>query len=161
MYLLAQLSFKSGSPELTVGLLALLGLAVAAVWAALRWLASGPQVPDPWDAQTAAALADDSARPLCHRCLTENDSNADFCGNCGATIGQYTNWMPYPYIFSLGHTLRIGTAGEFRQSRWLVFGFMLLAAAEYVVFAPVYWFLLLRNLHRKRVRQASAVTGSA
>lgn len=147
--LLSQVNVVTTSPELLVAFLGACVICLAALWSVYRWLTSGPLSPDPWDADTAAALNDDSARPICHRCLSENDPEADFCAHCGATIGQYTNWLPYPYIFSLGHTLRIGSSGEYRRSPWLVLGFILLSAGEYVLFAPIYWFMLLRGLLHK------------
>lgn len=148
--IITQASLGGGSPELTAALIGILILGVAAAWAFAHWLTAGPVSPDPWDAETAAALANANARPICHRCLRENDPQADFCEACGATIGQYTNWLPYPYIFSLGHTLRIGSAGEYRRAPWLVCGFLLLSAAEYVIFAPIYWFMMLRGLRAKK-----------
>lgn len=138
------------SPETTIGFVGALALAVAAIYGFMRWFLSGPAQPDPWDAQIADAISEPGVQPLCHRCLTPNDPEADFCSECGATIGQYTNWLPYPYIFSLGHTLRIGTAGEFRRSPLTVFGFLLLPLAEYAIFAPIYWIIFLLHLPSRK-----------
>jgi hypothetical protein len=90
----------------------------------------------------------DEAMPLCHRCLSPHDPLRNFCAQCGAPVGEYTNWLPYPYLFSIGHTMRIGTAGEYRRSAFIIFGFFLLAFAEYAFFAPVYWFIFVRRLRR-------------
>ena len=60
-------------------------------------------------------------------------------------MGTYTNWLPFPYLFSVGDLLRLGTAGEFKRSRVNAAGFLLLSVAEYSIFAPIYWFLFLRR----------------
>ena len=153
---LFQLRPEVWSPETTIGFLGVLGLVVAGLWVFVQGLLAGPVAPDPWDSETAAAIEESDARPLCHRCLSPNDSGADFCVECGAAIGQYTNWLPYPYIFSLGHTMRIGTAGEFKRSPMTVLGFLLLPLAEYFVFAPLYWFVFLRHLPRGRQPEGAA-----
>ena len=154
--LLAQVESGVWDPEAMIGFLGILGLAVAVVWAFVRGLLAGAAKPDPWDSETAAAIAKADATPLCHRCLSPNDPGADFCAECGATIGQYTNWLPYPYIFSLGHTLRIGTAGEFKRSPTTILGFLLLTLAEYSIFVPFYWFVFLRHLPPCHLPEAAA-----
>jgi len=139
-----------GQGELTVGLIGLVAVAACGIWGLARWLVSGPASPEPWDDQIAAAVEGENALPLCHLCLTQQNGSADFCSECGAPVGQYTNWLPYPYLFSIGHTLRIGTTENFKRSPLIILGFILFALAEYMLFAPVYWFLFLRNLFRQR-----------
>ena len=156
MVFLAPVEPGACRPETTIGFLAVLGLAVAAVLAFAQWLLGGPAKPEPWDPETAAAIAEGDATPLCHRCLSPNVPEADFCAECGAAIGQYTNWLPYPYILSLGHMLRIGTAGEFQRSPVTILGFLLLPLAEHPVFAPFYWFVFLRRLRRCHPPEAAA-----
>ncbi|MST94302.1 MAG: hypothetical protein EXS33_03340 [Pedosphaera sp.] len=41
--------------------------------------------------------------------------------------------------------LRIGTFKNFKRSSFLVTGFLIFGLVEYLIFAPVYWFMLLRN----------------
>jgi hypothetical protein len=136
------------SPEMIIGSLAVVVLVCFGIWRFVHWLMDGPPGPDPWDQQVAEELRQDDATPLCHRCLTPHDQRTDFCPQCGAPVGDYTNWLPYPYLFSVGHTLRIGTTGEYRHSPLTVSGFFLLAVAEYTLFAPIYWFVVLRGLRR-------------
>ena len=113
-----------------------------------RWFQTPPP-PDPWDEQINAELAKDEAVPLCHHCLTPHSEAEDFCPACGAAVGQYTNWLPFPQLFSIGHALRIGTFGTFKRSPLTVLGFWLLGLAEYMFFAPLYWFMLVKNrLHK-------------
>jgi hypothetical protein len=137
----AQLSvgLVTDSPEWSVGVPVLLFLLCIGGYVFVRWLLLGPVSPDPWDKAVAADLADDRAVPLCHRCLAPHDPQADFCPECGATVGQYTNLLPYPYIFSVGDTLRLGTSGEFRRTPFTILGFLVFACVEYTVFAPWYW----------------------
>jgi hypothetical protein len=52
-------------------------------------------------------------------------------------------------LFSIGHALRVGADGEYKRSPMTVLGYFLLALAEYTVFAPVYWYWLLRRMPRK------------
>jgi len=53
----------------------------------------------------------------------------------------------YPtLISSIGHTLRIGASGDFRRSPLTIAGFFCLGIVEYALFAPVYWFMLLKGL---------------
>lgn len=141
-------------PDLVVGILGLTLLCCYAVWSFFRWFLAGPTMPDPWDEQVTREMESGETRPLCHRCLTPHDVGDDFCHECGAPVGEYTNLLPFPYLFSIGHTLRIGTAGEFRRSPLTVGGFILLGFAEYALFAPVYWFMFLRRLYRRPQLQA-------
>ena len=152
MLLIAQLS----RGELTIGLLGIALIVGYGLWGLVRWLFQGPSTPDPWDEQVAAQLAAEETLPLCHRCLSPHDGQVDFCPECGAAVGQYTNWLPFPWLFSLGHTLRLGTSGEFKQSRLTIFGFLLLSLAEYMLLAPVYWFIFLRELSRRRATPPAA-----
>lgn len=145
MILAAQLNDSDG----LVGFLVVLLLLTFAFVKLIHWMLSGPIRPDPWSEEIAAEIAGDDATPLCHRCLAPHDSMVDFCPDCGAPVGTYTNWLPYPYLFSVGHTLRIGTDGDFKRSPLVIAGFILFGLAEYMLFAPIYWYLLLRNLSRQ------------
>jgi hypothetical protein len=138
---LGQLTEMS-KPELLVGFCGLLALSCFGIWAIVRWFLGGPCRPDPWDSETAAELAKDDCTPLCHHCLSPHDLLEYFCPQCGAAVGPYTNLLPYPYVFSLGHALRIGTSEKFKQSPLTVVGFIIFSCVEYSVFAPVYWFRL-------------------
>ena len=111
-----QPNYSTEGPEMGVGV----GIAILlclGLWRLIHWLFDGPQRSDPWSDEVATEIAKDDAVPLCHRCLSPHDSLVDFCPDCGAPVGPYTNWLPYPYLFSIGHTLRIGASGDFRRSR--------------------------------------------
>jgi hypothetical protein len=143
--LVLALAMVSLDSEQMLGLVVLLALGLYSLVLLLNRLTSGPRQPDPWDAETAARLEDAETPIMCHKCLVPNKPEADFCENCGATVGKYTNYLPFPYVFSLGHTLRLGTAGDYKRSPITVLGFVLLALAEYTVFAPIYIFQLFRH----------------
>ena len=146
MVLLDQSNHLTEDPTMRVGVLGIVILLCLGLWMLIRWLFSGPQRPDPWSDEVAAEIAKDDAVPLCHRCLAPHESWVDFCPDCGAPVGAYTNWLPYPYLFCIGHTLRIGASGDFRRSPLTIAGFLCLGLAEYALFAPVYWFMLLKGL---------------
>ena len=141
--------------EILVGLLVLLAFALYGMVRLLKWLSSGSRQPDPWDEEVSAKLADSSTPLLCHHCMVPNDPGVYFCQECGAPIGDYTNYLPFPYLFSLGHTLRLGTNGEYKRTPVTILGYVLLAFAEYVIFAPIYLYQFLRHLPRKPRPQPS------
>lgn len=149
MILLAQTHLSATDPETQVAILALGVLAAAGVMGLVGWVRKAPVAPDPWNANVAAELAGEDAVPLCHRCLTSHHPMAYFCPECGAPVGTYTNCMPFLYLFSIGHTLRIGTSGQFRRSPLTVAFFFLLGMAQYTLFVPVYWIMLLRGLNNR------------
>lgn len=122
-------------------MLALIVFGGCGIWLFVRWVKASPANPDPWDKQVTVDLDEEAATPLCHRCLSPHDNLTNFCRECGAPVGTYTNWLPFPYLFSIGHTMRIGTSGEYRRTALTVFGFLLLSVAEYAFFAPIYWFM--------------------
>ncbi len=146
MMLLAQVNSATTPGETLIGVLGILALIGGAVWAIVRSLSKQPPSPDPWDEQTAKEVAAPDCIPLCHHCLEPHDPSDDFCPNCGAPVGAYTNFLPFPQLFSIGHVLRVGTTEHFKKSPLLIAGFFLFSLIEYVVFAPVYWIKLLLHL---------------
>jgi hypothetical protein len=130
---------------------AILSLVLAVVgcfacWRFVHWLLDGPISAEPWDQEVSTALDQDEATPVCCRCLQPHDPSADFCPECGAPVGTYTNLLPFPYLFSLGDLVRVGTTGAFHRTPVTIAGFVLLGLAEYTILAPFYWFMLLRNI---------------
>ena len=121
-------------------------LLAAGLWLLIRWFATAPRTPEPWDDAVAATIENEDTAPLCHRCLTPHHATLDFCQECGAPVGVYTNLLPFPYLFSIGHTLRIGTSGEFRRTPVTVLGFVFLALWQYAIFAPVYLFMFFKRI---------------
>ena len=148
MIYFAQLQYHSRYPDVLIGIVAV-SVLYYCLGLFLQRLRVSPTTPDPWDDQVAAAIENDDAVPLCHHCLAPHSAAADFCPECGAAVGEYTNLLPYPYLFSVGHALRIGAFGNFKRSPLTVAGFLALGFIEYSVFAPFYWFRLLRNIFYK------------
>jgi hypothetical protein len=141
--------WESSSRNRQVVFLPALVVAVFGTYRFIRWIFSGPVGPDPWDETVTAEIGRDDATPLCCHCLAPHDSETGFCRECGAPVGAYTNWLPFPYLFSTGYLLRAGTNGNFLRSPLTITGFFLLGFAEYALLAPVYWAVFLNTLLRR------------
>ncbi len=109
-----------------------------------------PPSPDPWDQETEKALHEPEAVEVCHRCFAPVSPCSWFCEHCGCAVGPYNNLMPYIEVFSEGEVLRNGVNDRFRQNALVVAGYFLVSLHLYVVFAPIYWILFLRNLNRQK-----------
>jgi hypothetical protein len=57
--------------------------------------------------------------------------------------------MPYLNLFSEGEVLRNGVHDKQPQNALIVAGYLILSLNLYVVFAPIYWIFLFRNLKRQ------------
>ena len=142
------------SPEATVGLLAILALIAAAIYAFFRWLVAGPRTPDPWGYEVEQAVEAGDAAPLCPHCLTPQQHHGWFCPECGSTVGQYGNYLPSVYIFSIGDAARAGVQQRSPWTPLLVTGYVLLAIAYFSLLAPLYCLFLF--IHRARFRTPTA-----
>jgi hypothetical protein len=147
--MLCQIGFATNSTADKVTLLSMI-FCGAFVWLFIRMVRRMPSQPDPWSQEVASSLENEDAVPLCTHCLAQHEHDKEFCAQCGGPVGAYTNLMPFEYLFSVGHLFRIGTQGNYKRSRILIFGFILLSAAEYAVFAPAYWIMLCKNISRQR-----------
>jgi hypothetical protein len=135
-------------PNQVVGALAVAGLLLAAIWQLTVWVRNAPITPDPWDAETERQVQEPEAVELCHRCFTPQSNNAWFCPHCGAAVGPYNNAMPYVSLFSEGEVLRNGITHRFRSKPLVIVGYVLFSLSNYLIFAPIYWFFLFKNLNR-------------
>src|SRR5262245_35078955 len=93
---------QAPSREILIGQIAILVLAIYGLRRFFTWLLSPSTQPNPWDPEVEASLKTEHCQPLCHECLEPHDPLLHFCPNCGATVGLYTNWMPYLPVFSVG-----------------------------------------------------------
>ena len=152
MTIFGQISSGTNEPDRLVVILALTALLGLAIWRGVKWILEAKPTPDPWDETTAAELTRDEAVPLCHHCLSPHDASTDFCHECGTPVGQYTNWLPFPQLFSIGHVLRTGTSGDFKRTPLTILGFMIFSVVEYALFAPIYWIVFLRRILGQRPR---------
>jgi hypothetical protein len=134
----------------------LIGLAMAglALWRVIVWIKDTPLVPDPWDAEIEQGVQHPEAVCVCHRCFTPVPSFGWFCEHCGCAVGPYNNLMPYVKVFSLGEVFRNGVGDKMRASPLTIGGYLLSSMSNYLVFAPVYWYFLFRNLTRIRREEA-------
>jgi hypothetical protein len=149
----ARSAIKPMTPgEYTIAVLVIFGISAVAVYRMILWVAEAPLTIDPWDKEIDAAANREDAIPLCHHCLTGQEHNGWFCPECGSTVGQYSNYMPYIYVFSQGELLRAGVTEKFRRSTLIRVGFMLFSLTMYMslFFFPVilYWVNLFDNLNR-------------
>lgn len=136
------------SPEETVAAVAILALAAVGVYRCFRWIMEAPRTADPWGRETDEAVNSQEAVPVCHHCLTPQQHNGWFCPECGATVGPYSNYMPYIYVFSQGEVLRAGVGERLRRSPIITVGYILLSLGLFAFAAPIYWFFLFKNLRR-------------
>ena len=145
MMLVALSNTRADEGAYQIGIIAIIALGVIGMWRLIQWLVAAPPDSEPWSEEVSQEIAKEETAPLCHRCLAPHDPLLNFCPDCGAAVGEYTNMLPYPYVFSLGDTLRLGTTGEFRRSPLTIAGFFALALVH-PVFAPIYWIMLLKKL---------------
>ena len=130
------------------GILVILGL-LGLIFYRFVVLRKGEQrAPDPWDEEIEKEINQDDAVPLCHHCLTPQTHDGWFCPECGATVGPYSNFMPFVYIFSQGEALRTGVTERVRPKPIIVIGYVLFPLCMYQIFAPIYWYFLFKNLLR-------------
>lgn len=125
--------------------MALIVMGGFALWRALLWVRSSPVHPDPWDAVTQQAVEQPEAPEVCYHCATPLPPGSWFCEHCGRAVGPYNNLMPYVNAFSEGEVYRSGVLEHVRRSPLLIAGYLLISFS-YLVFAPIYWFLLFRNI---------------
>jgi hypothetical protein len=140
--------FASGDPNHMVAGWGMGFLLLAGLWRLIAWVREAPAKPDPWDAEVERQLAESEALEVCPHCLTPQPPNAWFCGHCGSAVGPYNNMMPYLNVFSEGEVFRNGASDCLRKKPLIIAGYLLFSLSAYVVFAPVFWFFLFKNLER-------------
>ena len=135
----------TNSPEVTVTAMVIVVVGAIGFMRFLRWVNTAPLHPDPWDEELERAVKQDDAVPVCHHCFSPAPPGQWFCESCGTAVGPYNNWMPYLYVFSQGEVLRNGVTDRVRRSPLTLMGYFLISLNCFLVFAPVFWFLLLRH----------------
>jgi hypothetical protein len=63
---------------------------------------------------------------------------------------------PFHQVFALGDVLLTGTQRRFPVNWLTITGYILLSTTQYLIFAPFYWFFLLRNVRRLRAESVNA-----
>ncbi|MDB6026224.1 MAG: hypothetical protein JWM68_2447 [Verrucomicrobiales bacterium] len=143
--------------EFQAGAVALLIVGALCLWRTMRWIRTGPLRPDPWDSATEASVQSAEAVPVCRHCFAPQMEHVHFCSECGTSVGDYNNLLPYVNLFSVGESMRTGSSGKYRITPVTTVGYFLWSMTEYSVFAPVYWFFLIRNVRRISNEQLKAV----
>ena len=134
-------------------LLAVIGLAILTIlilWRLCVRAMEIPPSPDPWDKDIEKALHEPEAVEVCHRCFEPVAPGSWFCGHCGSAVGAYNNLMPYLNVFSQGEVLRNGVNDKLPRNALIVAGYLFLSVDMYMIFAPIYWVFLFKNLTRQR-----------
>ena len=137
-------------PELLIGEVALALVALVGLCRFIVRTGQNPRSPDPWDEEIEKAVHEPDAVEVCHRCFDPVPPAFWFCQHCGCAVGPYNNLMPYVTIFSEGEVLRNGANDKLRQKPLILAGYLLLSLHEYLIFAPIYWIFLFKNLNRQK-----------
>src|ERR1035438_6170205 len=114
--------------------LVILGVGAAVLYRVWIWLREAPYTPDPWGAEVGGALEDPESLPVCPQ--------------CGSTVGQYSNWLPAVYIFSIGEAFRRGVTERMRNYPLIIMGYVLVTLSYFSLLAPIFWIFLFRNFRR-------------
>ena len=117
-----------------------------------RFRASAP--PDPWSSEIDQAVKARDAIPVCSNCLYPQAGHRWFCPHCAFPTGDYVTSMPYLQIFAIGEVLRRGVIGLPERGFARKAFFVIFSASEYLAFAPIYWFWMVRKAHGKPICQA-------
>jgi hypothetical protein len=128
-------------------ILAVVALAVALAIILIRWIreAASKAPPDPWPQELDLAVRAREATPVCINCLYPQEGHRWFCPHCAYPGGEYVTMMPYLQIFATGEVLRRGVIGPPEKGFARKALFVILSACEYAIFAPVYWYWMLRK----------------
>jgi hypothetical protein len=118
----------------------------AGVWRLTKWIEDAPVKPDPWSAEIEREINQPDAVEVCHRCGTPQSPTAWFCPYCGSAVGPYNNLMPYLNAFSEGEVFRNGVTDRMRKNAVTIAGYFLYSLGSYLIFAPIFWVYLFRNL---------------
>jgi hypothetical protein len=148
------------SPEITAArIIAWVSAGAALVGPFVWWVHSiARHAPaDPWPEEIDHAVRAREAVPLCVNCLCSQDDHPWFCPHCGYPAGEYVTMMPYLQIFAVGEVFRRGVIGPPEKGFALKAFFVLYSISELSVFAPIYWFWMVRKARGKPICQARKV----
>jgi len=125
--------------EHTLLMLVIFTIGGLAIYRTILWLAAAARTPDPWGPEIEEAVERDDAVPLCDHCLAPQGHNGWFCPQCGATVGRYSNYLPFVYPFTIGESLRAGGEGRLRPWWVPILGFLMVPFCLLpIILAPIY-----------------------
>jgi len=127
--------------------LVLVGLSGLILYRTFVWLRAAPRTPDPWDKEIEDSL--ENAPLMCPHCLNLQEHNFWFCPECGSTVGQFSNYLPGVYPYSVGETVRAGIEGRLFINPLVIAGYTLLAFSFLSIIAPIYLLFLFGNLQKR------------
>jgi hypothetical protein len=107
--------------------------------------------PDPWPADVAERVREKSAVPLCLNCLFPQGPHTWFCPSCAFPTGDYVVLMPYLQNYAVGEVLRRGVSGPPERRRSVQLFLVVYSICEYAIFAPLYWYWMLRRARGKPI----------
>jgi len=110
--------------------------------------------PDPWPQEVDLAVRAKDAVPVCINCLYPQQGQRWFCPHCGCTTGEYVTMMHYLWVFPQGEVFRRGVIGPPEKNFALTLGYVLYSVTQYSIFAPIYWFWMVRKACGKPICQA-------
>lgn len=143
-------------PEMVVAAVATTVIALYALWRLGQWFFGGQASPNPWDDQVEQSIQEPDATPICRRCLEPYEESARYCSHCGLPVDSLVPLSPFHQVFAIGDVLLTGTQRKFPVNYVTVTGYVLFSTVQYLVFAPLYWFWLLRNVRRIRAEANAA-----
>jgi hypothetical protein len=114
------------------------GILCVVIYRVVLWVMEAKRTADPWSSEVDEAINQQEATPLCHHCLTPQDHNGWFCPRCGATVGPYSNYLPFVYLFSQGEVLRAGVTERLRHTPLIIMGYLLLPLGFFPMLAPLF-----------------------
>ena len=136
------------NPESKVGAFVLVALVLLGCWRIFVWFRNAKPTPNPWDEKTEESIQQPDASQICRRCLEPHEEFARYCPHCGIPVDSMVPLSPFHYAFAIGDVLLTGTQRKFPVNWLTITGFVFLSTIQYMVFAPVYWFRLIRNIKR-------------
>ena len=145
------------NPEIVVAAVVTTGIVLFVLWRAGRWFFGGPASPNPWDEQVEQSIQGSDATPICRRCLEPYEESARYCSHCGLPVDALVPLSPFHQVFAIGDVLLTGTQRKFPVNWMTITGYILLSMVQYLIFAPFYWFCLLRNVRRIRAESKPPV----
>lgn len=158
-------------PELHTFLIT--ALASIAVWRCIVWVRDAPVPEEPWGQEIDRQLQDDTAQPVCPRCLEPFADTDSWCPHCHITLNPWVNLDPYLFMFSVGELLRNGVSERFRIRPLIVIGYFIVPFAIGVgyfisptvsrfslVVVLLYWFRFCRHLQELDLCQTPGANSS-
>ncbi len=110
--------------------------------------------PDPWSPEIDASVRAIDAIPLCEGCLHPQAPHQWFCPHCNFPTNNHVPLMHYLHVFWIGEILRRGVMGPGKNRPWQNVGFVIFGLGQYSIFAPIYWFWLVRKSMGRPIGQA-------